>query len=1600
MKHKLKNILAWLLVLLQCVNLLPISALAAGGSISSSFTYDKTDFYITVKDVYYDTHGEIEKEDIRQTDKYAKGDSYSYDVLSPLPVGFEFDGDETVSGVVSRDTEIVFKYYRPSYAYVTVSYSKELCDYLNDFASTHDWNKTFSPSDIIQRKYVDLGDDENSFYVNFDNLADDIERYGDYMNNNINISSFRTYYYDYDKGWTQDCYYVGYPVDGLSADPYIEISERNEGDIANDSPDANIQNYTYYELTARFPSDINVYDIDADTKTCCHIVLGMDGFNLIKESYALGVYRTVLEDLDAEDDIEKWYTAKEGKEDEYWFEDYRGRYHESCYDVKDCPEDFIFAEDGVCISQYPNDSRENSKIYYGKDKDTNEEVIRFANGKDFTVASAPLTKGYKCTNPDSPREFECVYRKSGSFESTFICYYYDYVPAYKVTVKDVYSCWAWDSDKEEVRQTDMYEKGESYTYKALDPIPKGYELTSDEEVSGIVSGNEDVIFNYEKIIPEAKVTVSYSEALCDYLNGQDDSDSYNPSEIIESYDVQLGIESEESLSCNIYLSDTVNISSFHTYYYTDEGWSSGYYYLGYPVEGALSADPYITVERNDNDPYKDLDIQCSTYFDLTFNFPEDLLIEEAVAEDEKGVCCHIVLDIDGINLIEEKSFYGVYRTFIEELDSEDNAQEWYCYSHDTEGTHRPLYANCLSFVENSFFDFWYYSDYHGKSTILLDGGFLVYTGRDIKTNEIVSRLEDGTEFEMVKAPTIEGYKCTNPDEPRKRFNYMGYSDSFKDCYYYDYIPTVTYTITIKDKFIDESGAEEKTDIRKTDYIPEGDGYTYESLDPIPDGYKLVSDPTVTDTASGNKEIVFIYQKMPQYTITVKDVFTNESGVEENTAIRQKDKLYEDSSYHYSALSPVPEGYELTGVSDYAGKASKDIEIVFTYRKKIVVPNTYAMIVKDKYIDVDGSVIRIDERVNTTLNAFEQYNFTALNPVPEGYEIVGASGYAGNITSNTEIIFVYQKKPAEKPVTYTFKVVDEYYDADGNVIKTVERTTDALEEGSEYVCTALKPVPDGYVLISDEEYRGIISEDTVIVFKYKDASVRLVTVKGYLKYKNGEPVANSRIELHSSIRTAVTDADGYYEITGVETGSHKLSIIGSDGADLVTCGLSITKPNEDSAVVTYKAEDAQVSIDLSVTDVLKIDVVLPLYKLEVIDKYYDSDNSLIKSELRESLTAVKSGTAYAYDALSPEGYTVTSEKNYSGVVTSDTTVIFTYRKDKKPDDKPTPKPDKKPSPETTNYTVTVIDNYYDANALLIDSVIRLTETKSEGDSYYYDAKILPDFTLIGADHYSDFVHSNITLAFAYKADAVPQDAVVTVIDRYVDEDDSTQDDIRLTETKKIGDPYHYEAIPVDGYELAGSSSYSGVVMSHLTLIFTYQKPRQTTKNDGDNIANNEYTVTVIDKYITDIPLDNFIIDKSDNSGVSDGLNNFNTYSYSKENGKYMYMVKREVRCRDAYMEGSSYKYSALEHKRYTCISDTEFSGVVNDNIELEFVYARNGLTAKDIPYNVYTSKPAYPDAPEAKTGDLDEKSKLPYIIVVILLAGVCAAAYIGRRRYYK
>ena len=66
-----------------------------------------------------------------------------------------------------------------------------------------------------------------------------------------------------------------------------------------------------------------------------------------------------------------------------------------------------------------------------------------------------------------------------------------------------------------------------------------------------------------------------------------------------------------------------------------------------------------------------------------------------------------------------------------------------------------------------------------------------------------------------------------------------------------------------------------------------------------------------------------------------------------------------------------------------------------------------------------------------------------------------------------------------------------------------------------------------------------------------------------------------------------------------------------------------------------------------------------YTITVKDKYLKSDGSEEKTETRETKTYTE-GDSYSYDAKSPDGYTVTSDKNYSGTVSADKEIVFTYK----------------------------------------------------------------------------------------------------------------------------------------------------------------------------------------------------------------------------------------------------------------------------------------------------------------------------------------------------
>lgn len=106
-------------------------------------------------------------------------------------------------------------------------------------------------------------------------------------------------------------------------------------------------------------------------------------------------------------------------------------------------------------------------------------------------------------------------------------------------------------------------------------------------------------------------------------------------------------------------------------------------------------------------------------------------------------------------------------------------------------------------------------------------------------------------------------------------------------------------------------------------------------------------------------------------------------------------------------------------------------------------------------------------------------------------------------------------------------------------------------------------------------------DEVTVYAYADISVkeivkdRFVTVKGNLKYSDGTPIANKKIELHSEAKTAYTDKDGNYEFKEVETGEHTLTIYSDNGSEMAVCSLNVSDKAENDSINISRKDNCEI-----------------------------------------------------------------------------------------------------------------------------------------------------------------------------------------------------------------------------------------------------------------------------------------------------------------------------------------------------------------------------------------------------------------------------------------
>lgn len=845
---------------------------------------------------------------------------------------------------------------------------------------------------------------------------------------------------------------------------------------------------------------------------------------------------------------------------------------------------------------------------------------------------------------------------------------------------------------------------------------------------------------------------------------------------------------------------------------------------------------------------------------------------------------------------------------------------------------------------------------------------------------------------------------------------------------FKYYKPEQFTLKVVDELYDQWGSLTDTVVRSEDKYDWNYSYDVDySFVQTLLGYEVDGKTNYSGNLTEDTTITFKYRKpLASMTITVHDEYRDTDNSVERTDTRPVLIVKEGSAYSLDVLSPV--GYTAVGKTNYSGTVTDNIEVTFVYKK-----NSYTVTVKDKYQDSNGVEESESIRLTEIKGYGDSYSYDSLKPVREGYEVVGKASKKGTVTGDMEIVFIYK---AIKYCTVTVK--DDYYSIDGSLQRSDTRLSVQKKEGETYSYHALSPVPEGYVVTSDKSYSGIVTDGIVIRFVYKEDSARFVTVRGSVAYADGTPIAGKRIEIHSTPRYTVTDDKGYYEVEYVEVGEHTFTIYAyddpADTTPLVKCNLSVTKPNEDKVVVSYKTDDCEVSTDTSTTDVLKIDAILPVYTITVKDEYYNT-GILEKSDVRVT-DSYKAGETYSYSALSPSGYTVSGVTECNGVCLGNMEIVFKYTKDTVP----TPV-----VPEPAKYSLKVIDNYYDSNYVLQSSDVRVNNLVVKGTSYDYSALSINGYTVSGIKNYNGVVSSDVTLAFNYiqNKEEITERYTLKVIDAYYNEDGSLENEyVRFEQVVDEGYPYYFEASNPDGYTVSGTTKSSGRVLQNTTIVFKYNKvaeeiiptpeppeptpkpiePTEPTPNPVEPTPkpteptpepieptpapeivpeDKEYIVTVIDKYIIGKKTYKYNADYikalGDDVTVTEIADGYEVSVARVIKEDYEITAQAVARCIDTYKEGSTYEYTALKNVGWRLLGSASYNGVVTKDITLEFVYAKGFDSDYDIPLDeIPDVTPIIPFDTQPVTGNGTESSTLPLIIFF----GVIAVAAFAVRKKRK
>lgn len=216
-------------------------------------------------------------------------------------------------------------------------------------------------------------------------------------------------------------------------------------------------------------------------------------------------------------------------------------------------------------------------------------------------------------------------------------------------------------------------------------------------------------------------------------------------------------------------------------------------------------------------------------------------------------------------------------------------------------------------------------------------------------------------------------------------------------------------------------------------------------------------------------------------------------------------------------------------------------------------------------------------------------------------------------------FIYVEEYILNEETGETNYKNHIYDNNLNFIKTynesvhISKVISSKDEFKDYMMGSDKPLSNGKYIISNFKYE--YNEDgssNIKIFSSELLTVEdvsRVNITGFVKDANNTPLKGVTVELHSTVRTVVTDEYGYFKFENVEEGDHTITIKDASGNVLATKELKVILGDEtklDGNTLYFSLADNGLNLNIKLNGTeLSIDSLDKGIKTPEVPKTFDS-----------------------------------------------------------------------------------------------------------------------------------------------------------------------------------------------------------------------------------------------------------------------------------------------------------------------------------------------------------------------------------------------------------